>query len=219
MLGWYVFFIITDRFVYKGSSCKKHFMKSTILLTAVTILAFNMNAGHKRSECLNLHDVSAYIQAIAVKDKVFARNGFATAEDTFVLHAIKGNREEIMMSQTALQKSTNPQVKALAQHLVDDHQQLLQDLEKLNNSGNQMNNMSDSTLDSGQQMTSNNLSGNAFDRQWVSDMIAGHMKTINEFKTELGKTQNADIKNLITKSLPTISEHLRQLEALRNKMM
>jgi putative membrane protein len=194
-------------------------MKSTILVTAITILAFNMNAGHKKSACLNLHDVSAYIQAIAVKDKMSVRNGFATAEDTFVLHAIKGNREEIMMSQTALQKSTNPQVKALAQHLIDDHQQLLQDLEKLNNSGNQMNNMSDSTPDSSQQMTSNNLSGNAFDRQWVSDMIAGHMKTINEFKTELGKTQNADIKNLITKSLPAISEHLRQLEALRNKMM
>ncbi len=47
----------------------------------------------------------------------------------------------------------------------------------------------------------------------------GHTKTINEFKAELGKTQNADIKNLISKSLPIVSDHLRQLEALRNKMM
>src|SRR5205823_15064616 len=119
----------------------------------------------------------------------------------------------------ALQKSTNAQIKSLAQHLIDDHQQLLQNLEKLNNSGNQLNSMSDSAVANGGQMASNNLSGNAFDRQWVSDMIAGHIKTINEFKTELGRTQNADVRNLITKSLPTISEHLRQLEALRNKMM
>jgi hypothetical protein len=47
----------------------------------------------------------------------------------------------------------------------------------------------------------------------------GHAKTINEFKTELNKTQNVDIRSVITKSLPTISGHLRWLEALRNKLI
>jgi rubrerythrin len=55
--------------------------------------------------------------------------------------------------------------------------------------------------------------------KWVSDMIMGHAKTINEFKTELNKTQNVDIRSVITKSLPTISGHLRWLEALRNKLI
>jgi hypothetical protein len=78
-------------------------------------------------------------------------------------------------------------------------------MERLNNNPTQANNMHDSSAaNSGQDMVYNNLSGNDFDRKWISE-------------TELGKTQNTDLKNLITKSLHTISEHLRQLEALRNK--
>jgi putative membrane protein len=127
---------------------------------------------------------------------------------------------EIMMAQMASQKSTNPAIKALAQRLITDHQELLHELGRQNNSSAEMNNIHDSSAaKSGQDLAYNNLSGNDFDRKWVSDMIIGHTKTLDEFKAELGNTQNADLKNLITKSLPTISEHLKQLEALRNKMM
>jgi len=145
---------------------------------------------------------------------------FIADEDTFVSHAIKANMHEIIMAQMASQKSTNPAIKALAQRLITDHQQLLRELERQNNSSTQMNNMHDSlAANSGQDTAYNNLNGNDFDRKWVSDMIIGHTKTLDEFKAELAKTQNTDLKNLITKSLPTISEHLKQLEALRNKMM
>ena len=196
-------------------------MKSTILLATLVILAFNRNMGHKKNNCSQLQDATAYIQTVAAREEISVKGSFVFAEDTssFVSSAIKGNREEIMMAQMAFQKSTNPQIKFLAQRLINDHQQMLQELQKLNG-GNAMSNMNDSAaMNNNQAMANNNLSGNEFDRKWVSDMIMGHTKTINEFKAELGKTQNADVKNLITRSLPTISEHLRQLEALRNKMM
>jgi hypothetical protein len=44
-------------------------MKSTILLTAVTMLAFNINTGQKKPVRLHLQDIGTYIQAIAVKDE------------------------------------------------------------------------------------------------------------------------------------------------------
>src|SRR6266540_1339336 len=135
-------------------------MKSTILLTALVILAFNWNTGHRNNKCTQLQGVGAYIEAIAAREEISVAGSFVFAEDTsFVSNAIRANREEIMMAQLAMQKSTNPQIQSLAQRL------------------------------------------------------------INDFKAELGKTQNADIKNLISKSLPIVSDHLRQLEALRNKMM
>jgi predicted outer membrane protein len=64
-----------------------------------------------------------------------------------------------------------------------------------------------------------NLSGNDFDRQWISNMIIGHQKAISEFRSELTKTNNTQLKTLITGALPTMQDHLRQLEALRGKMM
>ncbi len=195
-------------------------MKSTILLTALVILAFNWNTGHRNNKCTQLQGVGAYIEAIAAREEISVAGSFVFAEDTsFVSNAIRANREEIMMAQLAMQKSTNPQIQSLAQRLINDHQQLLQELEKLNTRGNQMNRNDSTATNNNKAMAYNNLSGNEFDRKWVSDMIMGHTKTINEFKAELGKTQNADIKNLIIKSLPIVSDHLRQLEALRNKMM
>ena len=165
-------------------------MKSTILLTAVTILAFNMNTSYKKPERSRLQDLGNYIQTIAAKDDVMISSSFMADEDTFVSHAIKANMHEIIMAQMASQKSTKPAIKALAQSLVSDHQQLLQELERLNNSSTQMNNMHDSpAANSEQGMAYNNLSGNDFDRKWLSDMIMGHTKALNEFNAELGTTQ------------------------------
>ena len=195
-------------------------MKGTILVTAVIILAFNIHTGRKKSASLPLQNIGTYIETIAAKDKTLITSSVETKEDTFVSCMINGKRREIIMADMARQKSTSPQIKALAQHLVDDHQQLLNALEKLNNSGNEMDKMNDLLVSSkGENMAYSNLSGDEFDRKWVSDMIMEHAKTINEFKTELSKTQNVDLKSLITKSLPIISEHLRWLGALRNKMM
>jgi predicted outer membrane protein len=116
-------------------------MKSTILLTAVTILAFNINNGYKKSARLHLPNIGTYLRAIAAKDKAMISGGsFVADEGTFVSHAIKANMQEIMMAQMASQKSTNPQIKVLVQHLINDHQQLLQELERLNNNLSQANN-------------------------------------------------------------------------------
>jgi len=189
-------------------------MKITILITALAILAFNMNTHYKK----DIQSTPTYIQTIALKNQV-SIGSFVPVEDTFVSHAIKGNRQEILMAQMVLQKSTNAQIKSFAQHLINGHQQLLQELQKLKNTGNQADNMDSVTTESMPNMAYNNLSGNDFDRKWVSDMIIGHTKTMNEFKTDLGTTQDANVRNVITQALPTISKHLRQLEALRNKMM
>lgn len=65
----------------------------------------------------------------------------------FVAKNIRDNQKEIEMSKMALDKSQNAQIKALAQQMVDDHTQMLEDLQKLqgaagsdSNAMNQQNN-------------------------------------------------------------------------------
>ena len=187
-------------------------MKGTILFVSLAILAFK-NAFNNDDQLLkNTSETKAYIRVNYMR---------TTIEDTsFVSKAIDANRHEIMMAQVALQKSSSAEVKALAQKLVTDHTQLLQQLQNLKgnnvNSNTTTNNFTDST---GVNTMYNNISGITFDRQWVGDMIAGHQKTLTDFKTELAQTNDANLKTLINNALPTIQEHLKQLQMIRGKMM
>lgn len=194
-------------------------MKATILLISLAVLAFK-NSFYSDDETLkNTKETAAYIQKISAHEEVVAED---TTEDTsFISKAIQANQHEIMMAQLATQKSSSAEVKELAQRLITDHTQLLQQLQNLrgsntSNNSSTMNSIADST---GINASYNNISGITFDRQWVSDMIAGHQKTLSDFKTELTVTNDTSLKALINTALPTIQEHLRLLQVLRGKMM
>ena len=138
------------------------------------------------------------------------------------------------MAQMALQKSTSADVKKIAQQMVNDHQVVLDQLLNLagNSSGknniapmdSSMNNNSglDTSMNAAMNsaMTNyNNLSGNSFDRQWVSDMLSGHLKTVSEYRAELNSNPDARLKNILQQALPKIQQHLSQLQSLRGHMM
>jgi len=193
-------------------------MKVTIFLISIAVLAFK-NSFYSRNETLkDTKETAAYIQARYVNENM-------TIDTAFVSKAIQANQHEIMMAQMALQKSTSAEVKALAQKLVTDHTQLLQQLRNLQGSGTNNNpalsndSMSNSSDSAGVNDMYNNISGITFDRQWISDMTVGHQKAIADFKMELTKTDDAGLKQLINNALPVMQEHLRQLQVLRGKLM
>jgi putative membrane protein len=189
-------------------------MKTVVLLVTLTVFTFRSINYKDGAPVENGKDVSLGI----INQFAVGGNYESMIRDTssFVVKAIKSNKEEIMMSQMALQKSTNLQIKALAQKMVNDHQQLVQQLQGL--SGTQTY-ADTSNMSTTQMHAYNDLSGMDFDRKWISDMIIGHREAINNFREELTRTNNAQIKTLISNALPIMQDHLRQLEALRAKMM
>jgi putative membrane protein len=196
-------------------------MKVAILLISIAILAFRNSFYPHRVTLKDAKQTAAYIQTnYANRD-----NMTADADTAFVSKAIQANRHEVMMAQLALQKSTSAEVKALAQKLVTDHTQLLQQLQNLQGSNTSNNpalsndSMSNSSDSTGVNNMYNDISGITFDRQWISDMITGHQKAIADFKVELTKTDDGGLKALINNALPVMQEHLRQLQVLRGKMM
>src|SRR5690349_24276816 len=187
-------------------------MKVTILLVSLAVLAFKNSFYNDHQTLKNTKETAAYIHKIYQHENEFIDT---TGDTSFISKAIQANQHEIMMAQIAVQKSSRAEVKQLAQRLITDHTQLLQQLQNLQGSSanNAMsNNIADST---GVNTMYNNISGITFDRQWVGDMISGHQKTLTDFKTELTVTNNASLKALINNALPTIQDHLRQLLVLR----
>ena len=53
------------------------------------------------------------------------------------------------------------------------------------------------------------LSGTAFDRAYMRDMLRYHQADISNFDNEANNGLNPDLKSFATTSLPTLEEHLR----------
>jgi putative membrane protein len=56
------------------------------------------------------------------------------------------------------------------------------------------------------------MSGAAFDKTYVMDMIKAHQKDIAEFETADKQVKNADLKKFIEDTVPVMKEHLEMIQ-------
>lgn len=135
-------------------------------------------------------------------------------DTNFIQTAISSNRTEIALADLALRKSTNKDIKMMAQHLRQDHTQMLLQLNKLKGGGTNvdtaMNTLAKTQLDSLQ-----SLSGTAFDSRWTDVLARSHQKTIDNMNRQLSHTDNAEVRNFINASLPKAQEHKKSLDAMK----
>ena len=52
------------------------------------------------------------------------------------------------------------------------------------------------------------LSGERFDREYMKTMIDDHKTDVDKFKKQADKADNAELKKLAAKALPTLEQHL-----------
>ncbi|MFI6793936.1 DUF4142 domain-containing protein [Nonomuraea sp. NPDC050383] len=55
------------------------------------------------------------------------------------------------------------------------------------------------------------LSGTAFDRAWLTAMVADHREDVKKFKTEIREGSSAVVKEVAKSGLPVIRKHLNEL--------
>jgi putative membrane protein len=56
------------------------------------------------------------------------------------------------------------------------------------------------------------LSGNAFDRAYMSEMVNDHKHDVAEFKKQAERGKDPDLKSWASQKLPTLQEHLRMAQ-------
>jgi putative membrane protein len=135
-------------------------------------------------------------------------------DKAFVKKALEGNMAEVQMGQLALQKSSDDQVKQFAQRMVDDHGKMQDQLKPVAQqmgvkvpdgpSKGQMKNMD--------KMKS--LSGDAFDKAYIKDMVKDHKSDDSDFKLEAQSTQNPQLKQMVMQSDQIIESHLQQIQQI-----
>jgi putative membrane protein len=62
------------------------------------------------------------------------------------------------------------------------------------------------------------LSGAAFDRAYMTMMVADHNKDVAEFQTASKTAKNADLKAWAGKTLPTLQEHQKLAKEISGKV-
>ena len=143
----------------------------------------------------------------------------AIPDAQFVTKAAQGNLAEVALGKLAAEKGQSDDVKKFGQKMVDDHSKAEQDLEVVASKNNWNVPKDVSAAQKAEQQRLEKLSGAAFDRASVQMMVKDHTKDVAEFKKEAASTSaNSDLKDLATRTYPTLEDHLTQIKAINDSM-
>jgi putative membrane protein len=139
----------------------------------------------------------------------------AAADRNFMDKAAMGGMAEVQLSQVAQQKATRDDVKQFAARMVQDHTQANDELKSIAAKHNvTLPTAPDRKHEQALQKLQSLTAGEAFDRQYVSLMLADHKETVALFRNEARTGKNPDAKAFAAKTLPHLEEHLQMVQNL-----
>jgi len=132
----------------------------------------------------------------------------------FVTDAAVGGMAEVELGKLAADKAANADVKKFGQRMADDHGKANDELKVLAQSEKIT---LPSAIDAKHKATIDRLSklsGEAFDRAYVEEMLKDHQKDVAAFRTESKSGKDPEVKAWAGKTLPTLEEHLKMVQDL-----
>ena len=140
--------------------------------------------------------------------------GLSKSDTSFVTEAAGGNLAEIKLGELATQKGTDPKVKDFGNRMVNDHTKANNDLKPIADAGGVK--WPDNPPQDAQATYDklSKLSGDQFDRQFITVMVKDHRKVAQLYEQELGKSSDAQLKSYVQKTLPTVRSHLQHAESI-----
>jgi putative membrane protein len=142
-----------------------------------------------------------------------------SGDTAFAMKAAQGGMAEVKLGQLAVDKASNPDVKAFGQRMIDDHSKANDQLKSIC-SGENMTPPAD--LDAKDQATYDRLSklsGPAFDKAYMKDMVKDHEMDIKEFQKEANSGKDPQLKQFAQTTLPILQSHLSDAKSTEAKVM
>ena len=136
------------------------------------------------------------------------------SDSEFVQQSTEAQLAEINFGRLAVEQSSNPEVKAFGQRMVDDHTKGLDEEDKAASKAGITPAQSMNAQDRETLTKLSGLQGAAFDAEYVPAQVTAHKKAIALFEAEARTGKNADVKAVAEKLLPVLREHLRLAEKL-----
>lgn len=193
-------------------------IKIGVLLLSISLLtAFGISCGKEGNETANSAPI---VKTEPVKPAGSDKgDSVVTGGDlAFMNDAAPGGMAEVELGKLAVSKSTNADVKAFAQKMIDDHSKAGDELKAL--AAQKKVTLSLELLPAHKQLMEklSKSSGADFDKAYVMAMVEAHEKDVAAFENVSKTAADADVKAFATKTLPTLKMHLEMIKNLADKM-
>ena len=142
----------------------------------------------------------------------------AKQDREFIDEVAQGSLYEIRAGQLAVQKAQANDVKQFGQRMADDHTALNARLQKLAQAkGLNV----PSALDKKHQDKIDSLSkktGPEFDKAYIDEMVDDHKRDVDAYEKASKDAKDAGVKEFAAATLPTLREHLQQVQSIKDKL-
>jgi putative membrane protein len=167
---------------------------------------------------------SAAMTGAATTDSTSSTSAAPTLTDPNIVALVdEANRADSAAGKIASTKGTNSEVQAFGRDMMRDHhalRQMGQDLAKKLNVTPQMppNNNSEAADKAWGDTLQSLPKGTAWDKAYIDHEVGMHTQVLATLHTAEGAAQNAELKSLITKAIPTIESHLKKAQDIQSKL-
>jgi putative membrane protein len=152
----------------------------------------------------------AAILAIALSTQAWSAD---KKDETFIRDAIEGNLAEVEMGKLAQDKGQSDAVKSFGQMLVTDHGNANQAATSVANQIGVTPPTEPNKVQKAMHDKLSKLSGNAFDKQFATEMVSDHKKDIQKYQ-QAAKKKNDPVGDYANQTLPTLQKHLQTAQSL-----
>jgi putative membrane protein len=135
-------------------------------------------------------------------------------DKAFVNKALQGGLTEVQLGQLTMQKSANPQVKEFAQHMIDDHTKLSEQMKPVAQQVGVKVPDQPSKKDQKLIAKMQSLSGAAYDQAYIKDMVKDHKEDLSDFQMEASNGQDPAVKDAAIQGSKVIAQHLQMAQQL-----
>lgn len=136
----------------------------------------------------------------------------------FAVKAADEGLYQVRIADLALSKTSNADVKALANMIKTEHATTNTELQTLAKQKNISLSVSLSKDTQDKYDDLNKKTGNDFDKAYVTDMVKDHKDAVDLYEKQSNKGSDQDIKSWAAAKLPTLRNHLQMAETTKDKV-
>lgn len=133
----------------------------------------------------------------------------SAADLAFAKEAARGGLAEVDLGNMAKDKASSGDVKQFGDKMVTDHSKANDELKSLAEQKNVTLPSSIAAKDKATETRLSKLSGDAYDKAYMRDMVTDHEHDVAAFRKEAKSGKDPDLKAFASKTLPTLEEHLK----------
>jgi putative membrane protein len=198
-------------------------MRKSNYIIVLALLLLGFQACQQRSkdsvelaeDANNISDDSATFRTVPDLGVVTNEN---YSDANFAVQAAEGGMAEEQLGKIALTNAQNQQVKDFGQKMVNDHAKANQELMAIAKEKGIVLPTAVSRERSEHMADLNSKSGAEFDKDYMDMMVNDHKSTVQLFETAAEHATDAEIKAFAVKTLPSLKQHLKSAELLKNSL-